>query len=157
MFDGLDGFASKKFAENVAASKKGDLIRPRIIEPPSAENPNLALQRGVFTVVLDGTKVEDERETNRDSLDERLLSGDAKRERIGGNPSFWNLHLPIGEAPRLLLLLSQLGYSANRIFDGYRGAAEAVRERASLQAALPDRPVVKFHTVRPTPPDESEQ
>ena len=41
-------------------------------------------------------------------------------------------HLAIKHAPDLIQLLEQFGYSANRLFDGFGGAALAVKERADF-------------------------
>lgn len=106
----------------------------RLVQPPSAENPNLSLQRGVFTVVMDDNKVESDQQTNRDELHDFLgdFQKSSKKPVTQKVPLFFSLHLPISESPKLLLSLQQLGYGANRIYDGYPGAAQAVHERAML-------------------------
>ena len=97
------------------------------------------LQRGVFTVIVKGDKPDQNTVTDRRELHDTLIEFD----RIAPNkvpfhkpPQFFALYLPISESPRLLFRLNQLGYSANRIYDGYSGAANAVREHANLFSHL---------------------
>ncbi len=107
----------------------------RLVQPPSAENPNLMLQRGVFTVIVNFDNLDKPRETDRRELHESLFEFQQTASKIfqlHKLPLYFSLYLPISESPKLLLSLSQLGYSANRIYHGYAGAADAVREHARL-------------------------
>lgn len=105
----------------------------RLVQPPAAENPNLLLQRGVFTVIL---RREKPGVIDRRDLPEILHSFATKYESqpqvFGRPPIFFNLQFEIGSAPEILRQLGHLGFSANRIFDGYRGAAKAVIEDSEL-------------------------
>lgn len=109
----------------------------RIVRPPTADNPNLQCQQGVFTVVLDRRDLNGhESMPDRRPLDEIVsdyVNADVESgsERLNGFfEHFGACHLPIRESPVVLRALRQIGYSANRIFDGYNGAAKAVLENA---------------------------
>jgi FRG domain len=116
-----------------------DVFPARLVQPPSAENPNLMLQRGVFTVVLNTDKLDNDVVTDRRELHDTLIEFGETATNImplQKPPLFFALHLPIKESPKLLLRLHQLGYSANRIYHGYSGAADAVRQHAELYRHL---------------------
>jgi hypothetical protein len=90
------------------------------------------LQRGVFTVVVSHGRPGGP--IDRRELHETLYDFAREKKNLvhARPPVFFSLYLPVSESPKLLLLLSQLGYSANRIYNGFPGAAKAVREHADL-------------------------
>lgn len=83
--------------------------------------------------LLNHKKIDNDTLTDRGELHQTLHQFKST-EKINFHepPRFASLHLPISESPQLLLLLIQLGYSANRIYHGYSGAADAVKEHAQL-------------------------
>jgi len=111
-----------------------------LVQPPSAENPNLFAQQGVFTTVTDTQKIPNKSSNIRpDRREIHHILGDFKTKNkenklldLSSQPMILTLYLPISKAPELLLRLKQLGYSANRIFDGYNGAAKATIEESLL-------------------------
>lgn len=120
---------------NVSGNPNVETFPARLVQPPSAENPNLMLQRGVFTVIVNSGKLDQPQEPDRRELHESLFEFQKTASKIfplHKPPLYFSLYLPISESPKLLLSLSQLGYSANRIYHGYAGAADAVREHAKL-------------------------
>lgn len=129
----LDGF------QELGAHSSLATYPARLISPPTADNPNLALQQGVFTVVIRAGQITPEDTTDRSALPERLEHFRDNTDNIAPHqqvPQFQQLRLPISEAPALLHSLQALGYSANRIFDGFNGAASAVKESALLGEIL---------------------
>lgn len=116
-----------------------ETLPARLVQPAASDNPNLSLQRGVFTVVMNSGKIEKDTATDRRDLKSSLLDFEKNSTTMLANqkqPLFFKLHLPIRQTPELMHGLSALGYSANRIYDGYSGAAEAVRERAAIYSFL---------------------
>lgn len=91
-----------------------------LIEPPTTGNSNLSLQQGVFTLqrYKDGAY---------EPLDEALRKQWRDENVIEGFPLLLKLELPRTETKALMQQLGVLGFSANRIYDGYQGAAQAVR------------------------------
>jgi len=77
-------------------------------------------------------------ETDRRELHEVLFEfADRDEEKpLQQPPIFAKLTLEIKEAARLLLLLRELGVSANQIYDGFAGSAEAVEETAKIKRFL---------------------
>ena len=139
-----NSFESYGQFETIAPNSKLliDVFPARLVQPPSAENPNLMLQQGVFTVVVKGDKPDNDTPIDRRELHDTLIEFENSATNIAPSqkaPVFFVLYLPISESPRLLLRLGQLGYSANRIYDGYSGAADAVREHSNLFQHL-DKP-----------------
>lgn len=110
----------------------------RLIQPPSAENPNLLAQQGVFSVIINNEKIPNQEaniQTDRRELSDILLESDSKNnlKSILPESKLFTLYLPISEAPKLLLRLRQLGFSANKIYDGYVGAVKATEEDALIK------------------------
>ncbi|MGH9872230.1 MAG: FRG domain-containing protein [Pyrinomonadaceae bacterium] len=93
----------------------------KIITVPTASNPNLHVQRGLFTLyqpkeLLGGGRVD------RAPLNEVI-------KPFGVVPLFKRFRLPISEAGALLRLLFLEGISGASIFAGFKGAAEATIEQ----------------------------
>jgi hypothetical protein len=115
-------------------SQKPPNIPVAFVTAPAASNPNLRAQQGVFTVwrpqMINRQNQEVDRRPLNDLIDECL-------ERDGVElPSlslFYKVTLPLAEAPALLHLLLRTGVTAARLFPGYEGAAEAVREWSRRQ------------------------
>lgn len=91
-----------------------------LIEPPTTGNPNLSLQQGVFTL-------QSYTSGSYEALDEALRNQWCYEKVKEGFPLLLKLELPKTETKSLMQQLAVLGFSANRIYDGYQGAAKAVR------------------------------
>jgi FRG domain-containing protein len=91
-----------------------------VVTAPSAGNPNLAAQRGIFTLY-----------TQRNHLDTDLDRRPLDVVIDDGNSSQLMLHftLPVDQAPVLLRLLAKEHVSAASLFPGFAGAAAALAER----------------------------
>ena len=108
-----------------------------MVHAPRAQNPNLAAQKGVFTLQKQfwkGKSPTDRRPLNQivhDELD-HIASCDSPQAEAYRSRSakqfapFRKWILPIQESPRLLYLLHRRGYDAGRLFPGFGGAAIAV-------------------------------
>ena len=113
------------------------LVKPfpaRLVQPATSENPNLMLQQGVFTVIIDERSELATATTDRRELHEILFNHENlhKEETHYRSPIFGKLALPISKAPALFLELRQHGVSANRLFDGFGGSANDVEELGKL-------------------------
>jgi hypothetical protein len=122
--------------------------RPNIVYPPRSDNPNLAAQKGVFTLCRqnadrqDGSQRVDRRPINEivadeiqnaDAADKTALYEIFASDGVGDETDCFLLYrLPISESPRLLLMLQSRGCDAGRLFPGYGGAAMAVRNEARV-------------------------
>lgn len=121
-----------------------NIFPARLVQPPAAENPNLMLQQGVFTVIVNTETVTDKLIVDRRELHETLWDFDRTKSNklLQECPLFFTIFLPISEAPKLMVRLGQLGYSSNRIYHGYNGAATEVRERSRLYKIMATAPIV---------------
>lgn len=110
-----------------------------IVDAPYYGNPNLAAQKGCFTLVVHSNAREAKWEI--DPLDiaiqkfksrkMNLLSQYNKSEIFNDtpfDPQIIKMTLPISQACILLCVLHNRGYSASTIFPGYGGAAKTVKE-----------------------------
>jgi hypothetical protein len=115
-------------------SKKPPNIPLTFVTAPAASNPNLRAQQGVFTAWRPNLKDRQHQKVDRRPLDE-LLDECINRDGIDltSLSLFYKVTLPLGEAPALLHLLLRLGVNAAKLFPGYFGAAEAVREWSCRQ------------------------
>lgn len=97
----------------------------RVFYPSYGDNPNLAAQRGAFTLwmsrpdELDGP-------VDRRPLEVRLAAELQDKSAVGYEIT--HLTLPAREAPALLRELKLLGVHAASMFPGYGGVAESLRE-----------------------------
>ena len=98
-----------------------------IVTAPSAGNPNLAAQQGVFTLWQSPSG---ELGPQRAPLDEALAAFLKDRKHTPDQPLFKRLTLPACEARRLMRLLQREGITAARLFPGYQGVADAIDERS---------------------------
>ena len=108
----------------------------RLVQPPSSDNPNLKLQQGVFTVHITEGEVHKESSDRRELHEIAYLWNEKVKTLPIPEPIFYRLYLPIKKAPELLIRLKEMGYSANRIYDGYDGAAKSVKEDLSISKFL---------------------
>ena len=98
----------------------------RVFYPSYGDNPNLAAQRGAFTLwmsrpdELDGP-------VDRRPLDVRLVA-ELQEFKTAFGYEITHLTLPVREAPALLRELQLLGVHAASLFPGYGGVAESLRE-----------------------------
>ena len=98
--------------------------RLRIVNAPAAMIPNLAAQKGVFTLCESGARMEPASPVDRTPLDLITPELFGKTAR----PLF-SLVCPIREAGKVLYLLTLEGISAATVYPGYRGIAKAIEER----------------------------
>lgn len=94
----------------------------RIVTAPAALNPNLHAQRGLFT-----TWSRQGNQVDRRSLNTRLAE-DPHFKDLDKEALFLRVRLPRSEARNLLGYLIRLGVTAGRLFPGFGGAAESVRD-----------------------------
>lgn len=107
-----------------------------LVTAPMAGNPNLKAQKGLFTLYRPFARDPDAPPDCRPL--EALLEAPAhhpafKPNVFEGRPWLWKLQMEAGQAKELLRLLAGLRISANAVFPGFGGAAEAVRERRLLK------------------------
>ena len=99
------------------------------VTAPAATNPNLAAQKGLFTVVRRASSAEYLR---REPMDHTILERMTRIFGKGGGPDhalIMYFLLPVEEAPALLTLLAREGITAAEIFPGYGGVVQALKER----------------------------
>lgn len=90
-----------------------------LVTAPSAGNPNLRAQRGVFLLHRSATKIELGKNFECKPIEEKLA----------GTPlQLLQFTLPAIETPRLLRLLARDGVSGAALFPSYEGAAKAAQE-----------------------------
>ena len=103
--------------------------RVQFIELATAGNPNMSLQQGVFTLLPPEKGRSNELNSRFEEWTQEAKNSGHTAGLIDGFPVFLKLELPASEAPALLRILSTLGYSANRIVQGFQGAAKAAKEQ----------------------------
>ena len=123
---GLD-VASVKIRLAFQSSSKPDLLphpnaKLRIVRAPAALIPNLAAQKGLFTVYDSGEKLEWDSPTERVSM--KCVS-----EKLFTSPLLSALVCPVREARKVLYLLAYHGVSAATIYPGYKGVVTSIEER----------------------------
>lgn len=119
----------------------------RIVRSPSDQNPNLRHQQGVFTVKLstqefyenpaEGRPMSDF-PTERIEFHDDILSNNyiksggasftSSTPHIPNVPRFYRLSLPTHLVMPALRWIQTLGYSGNRLFDGYYGVVKSASE-----------------------------
>ena len=93
---------------------------------PRGKNPNLAAQKGVFTLCK-VNNIESERMPLNDIYWREI------RERNLEYKPFKLFTLKIEEAPVLLLLLHRLGYNAAKVFPGLDGVKQSIEWLGRLE------------------------
>ena len=100
-----------------------------VVTAPAAQVPNLAAQRGCFTLVE--IKRAAEAQSDPPDLDmlfrDKPLAGDQEARTV-----LWKFTIPAEEAGRLLYLLSHLDVDASSLFPGLSGVEQALFERALM-------------------------
>ncbi|PUE11328.1 hypothetical protein B9Z51_03200 [Limnohabitans sp. T6-5] len=109
---------SKFLQHNNASGVPREVLH--IIEPPTSDNPNLSLQQGVFTLQSY------ENDNQEFDLSKYLIDSLVKYHINLHIPILLKLELPASQSRDLLQQLSAIGYSANRIYNGFEGAAKSV-------------------------------
>jgi hypothetical protein len=121
-------------------------LGPSIVHPPRAGNPNLAAQKGLFTLCRqqadqrDGGQQIDRRPLNQIIFDTLTRADSSEKDtlhhffcEVGAEEEFlFKYTLPLSEAPRLFAMLEARGFDAGRLFPGYGGAAMAVRNHSRI-------------------------
>jgi hypothetical protein len=108
---------------------KLDVDRIEVVTAASAANPNLAAQKGLFTVVQRSTSAVHLR---REPMDQTIHRRMAHVFGEGGGPEHalvMYFLLPLKQAPALLSLLARDGVTAAEVFPGYRGVVQSLKER----------------------------
>lgn len=118
-----------------------------VVDAPYFGNPNLAAQKGCFTLTVHSKSQDAKWEP--DPLDMSLEKFKKRKMDIifrlnkpnivkGDlfDPKIKKITLPISQACTLLCALHNRGYSASTIFPGYGGAAKAVKELSFARAHL---------------------
>ncbi|MEX0702036.1 MAG: FRG domain-containing protein [Planctomycetales bacterium] len=120
--------------DGLASIRDGILLQQlRMITAPAAMNQNLRAQAGLFTLwhwpILSRVEPVDRR-----SLDEILDHELTSNERAAlSEPLFCRYTLPISEASHVLFFLERYsGITAARLFPGFAGVAEYLRDRALI-------------------------
>lgn len=98
----------------------------RLVTAPTAGNPNLRAQQGIF-MLLRPARVALDDDFEIRSYDTLALNSAASWHSIDA-PFFFKFTLPTTQAGELLRLLAREGISAASIYPGYDGAAQAVKE-----------------------------
>lgn len=106
----------------------GRETRIQFIELPTAVNPNMSLQQGVFTLLPPEKDMTNELNKRIDILAQKSKESNGRGINYDF-PVLLKLELPTIQAPALLKILSTLGYSASRVYHGFRGAADAAKEQ----------------------------
>jgi len=116
-------------------SKKTPNIPVAFVTAPAASNPNLRAQQGVFSVWRPPMTDRQHQQVDRRPLNE-LIDECLERDgvELGSLSLFYKVTLPLAEAPALRHLLLRTGVTRARLFPGYEGAAEAVREWSRRQS-----------------------
>jgi hypothetical protein len=130
-------------SEGISANDQQVTERIAIIHAPSAHNPNLRAQRGIFTLHLYRFVFDEAPESNSlahgvERILSRMQSQHARVSDFGDDvptqaeprqPPLKRLRLGVDCAPKLLRLLSERGVDAANLFPGYAGVAQALKDR----------------------------
>lgn len=148
---GLDVSSVKIRLAQQSSSKPDALPHPkaklRIVRAPAALIPNLAAQKGLFTIYESGEKLEMDSPTERISMEcvsTKLFTDPMSR-------MLYALVCPVREARKVLYLLAYHGISAATVYPGYKGVVTSIEERSLWEptprntrycGVLPDIPAV---------------
>lgn len=98
-----------------------------IVTAPSASNPNLRAQQGVFTKVNFLNRTAEE--LDQLPLDEVLTIAANEGKKNAKSSKLFCFILPQPEAPKLLWLLSKMDITASTVFPGYSGVVTELQQR----------------------------
>ncbi len=129
------------WALNTEVIEAQNLLAPEdrflhLVTAPTAGNPNLRAQKGLFTLFRPHSRDPDAPPDCRtlDVLLEEPAHHPAFRPNVfGGRPWLWQVQMEASQAKELLRLLTELHVSANAVYPGFGGAAKAVQERRLLK------------------------
>ncbi|MGO4685802.1 FRG domain-containing protein [Hyphomicrobium sp. 2TAF46] len=117
--------------------------RIHVVDVPYAGNPNLAAQAGRFTLNWIGR---DHPQLKPDApLDtvigyiEKMLAGTTSEKlwkRDAKTRMLIKITCPVSESAHIFDALHGMGYDASKIYPGFGGAADAIKERASVKALI---------------------
>ena len=123
---GLD-VASVRIRLIQQSAPKSDLPNPkaklRIVNAPAALIPNLAAQKGLFTLYESGETFQ------IDSPNERLCLTRISTELFPDKGILYALVCPVREARRVMYQLAFQGITAATVYPGYSGVVTAIAER----------------------------
>lgn len=107
--------------------------RVRVVECPYFQNPNLAAQKGVFTLVINRDQDIQADTRPLDMIWAEEIVGTVVQRPPDNAFSFARLDFGPAVAYGVLIRLSKLGYDAATIFPGFRGCADVIHEQARLK------------------------
>lgn len=117
---------------------KENTLPLKLIRPPYNGNPNLAAQEGIFTLwsvmkpVQTKGKIKIEQELcNKEPLDSLLVKKFEELE-MEERPYLYRLSFPHKAAVEIFQYLERLGHTAARLFPGYAGVVQAMKEGAQF-------------------------
>lgn len=132
---GIAGGNAQIWALNIRGASQGIYGDPhgdpvRVVTVPRASNPNLHAQHGVFSLQRRQTHVEVQAPISRVPLNKVIEQFDLAR--LAGQPHqfMYQFTFPRSIADEVLWLLAKEGITSARLFPGYHGAVESIRERA---------------------------
>ena len=131
------------FAMNRAIVDATSGMDPEIhlVSVPTATNPNLHAQGGLFSIVQPThedphplPRIDEVMRAHSDAM--RLRKSEPSRARYGFHfPLLVEFRVPVAEARTSMLLLESMGVTAATIYPGLKGVAEALEELRFFQVA----------------------
>jgi hypothetical protein len=106
-----------------------DVDKIQVATAPAATNPNLAAQKGLFTLVRRATSAKYLLREPMDHTIQRRMVQIFGKDGGPGHALIIYFMLPVEEAPALLTLLARDGVTAAEVFPGYGGVVQALKER----------------------------
>ena len=117
-----------------------------VVDAPYAGNPNLAAQKGRFTLAIERNRPFEDTGRIRKSLDEIFYDIFLECESIDKTSMlklpfetshmFLKYSLPVSESADLLNRLHQRGYKASRVFPGYSSCLMNVNEKMQVRKTI---------------------
>ena len=113
------------------------------IDAPYNGNPNLAAQKGTFTIVYRQGKQEPNDPVDKTAVNEAVVKifedthGVPQQEVIFSNPEkslFNKITIPLSQAKKLQRHILAAGYHAGTLFPGFQGCADALIETIQLNS-----------------------
>jgi len=107
------------------------------VEPPYHENPNLLAQQGVLSIkTLPITKMLSPKKYDNIPLEKEIQDIESKRdeaEKDKNGPLLYKFEIGVGSIEKDYEFLKQLGYTADRLFPGYKGVVQSIFEDNGLK------------------------
>lgn len=119
------GYKSHRFYPTMV-----DKIPIKFVVPRYINNPNLRAQKGLFVLWVteyDFTDMDNYPQIDRTPIDERLLKYDKKDQET----LLYKFLIPKSEKLKIATYLSSQGYTAAKLFPGYKGVVEMLEEHSN--------------------------